>query len=192
MCFPIMVSAGKGRVNDGPCNRNLSGEIETYEPGFCTSQRKGTPVNEKVFLLLNLALSFYLVGAIWAIEVDIFRSWKLIDSKDFHMVQSVHWRKLPYWVFAPLAVALMGSVTLIWYRPENSPGWAIWGNLCCQLASHVLTAMSWGRWQAELSKDPSGPDSLYLAKILATHWIRTLLINLYGFVLLAWAIRVLA
>ena len=62
-------------------------------------------MNEKLCLLLNLALSFYLVGAIWAVEVDIFRSWKLSDPKDFHTVQSVHWRNLPYWVFAPLAFA---------------------------------------------------------------------------------------
>jgi hypothetical protein len=151
-----------------------------------------TALNGRLFLLLNLALSFYLVGAIWAVEVDIFRSWKLIDPKDFHHLQSVHWRKLPYWVFAPLALALLGSVTLIWYHPEDSPGWAIWGNLGCQLASHLLTAIFWGRWQAELSKDPRGPDSPYLAKILATHWIRTGLISSYGFILLAWAICVLA
>jgi len=57
-------------------------------------------VNPKVFLLLNVALAFYLVGAIWAMEVDIFRSWKLVGATDFPTVQAVHWRKLPYWVFA--------------------------------------------------------------------------------------------
>ncbi len=41
----------------------------------------------KIFLLANLALSFYLVGAIWSIEVDIFRSWKLVDARDFPKVQ---------------------------------------------------------------------------------------------------------
>ena len=49
----------------------------------------------KVFLLLNLALAFYGVGAIWAHEVDIFRSWKLVDAATFHRVQAAHWRKLP-------------------------------------------------------------------------------------------------
>ena len=146
-------------------------------------------MNGSLLLLLNLALSFYLVGAIWAIEVDIFRTWKLVDAEDFHVVQSVHWHKLPYWVFAPLAVALVGSIALIRYHPETSPAWAIWGNPACQLLSHLLTAISWGPWQAKLAKDPRGPESLYLTKILATHWIRTLLINLYGFILLAWAIR---
>jgi hypothetical protein len=149
-------------------------------------------MNPNVFLLLNLALSFYLVGAIWAHELDIFRSWKLIDAKDFPTVQTVHWRKLPYWIFTPIGIALGGSIALVWYQPAASPGWAVWGNLACQVASHLLTAIFWGPWQAKLGKDDRGPASPYLAKILATHWIRTLLINAYGLILLAWAIRAFA
>lgn len=141
------------------------------------------------FFLANLALSFYLVGAIWAHEVDIFRSWKLIDSKDFLRVQEVHWRKLPYWIFTPLGLALMGSTALIWYHPAGSPSWAIWGNLCCQVSSLLLTAFFWGRWQAQLSKDSAGPNSIYLSKILRTHWVRTALVNAYALIMLAWAIK---
>ena len=149
-------------------------------------------MNTNIFLLLNVALASYDVGAIWAHEVDIFRSWKLLDPETFHRVQSLHWRKLPYWVFAPVALTLIGSITLIWYHPPGSPAWAIWGGLACQLAPHILTAALWGPWQAKLSKDDRGPASPYLAKILSTHWIRTLLINVYGLILLAWAIHVLA
>lgn len=147
-------------------------------------------MNPRAFLLLNLALAFYLVGAIWAMEVDIFRSWKLVDPKDFPTVQSVHWHKLPYWVFAPLVLALIGSVVLIRFHPAGSPVWAVWGNLACQLTSHFLTTIMWGPWQGKLAKDKLGSASPYLAKILATHWIRTLLINAYGFILLAWAIQI--
>jgi hypothetical protein len=141
-----------------------------------------------VFLQLNLALAFYNAGTIWAHEVDIFRSWRLVDGSAFHRVQQVHWRKLPYWVFAPVAVGFAGAIALVWYHPPDSPPWAIWGALGCQLASHVLTAAFWGRWQAKLSKDPLGPQSPYLRRILATHWIRTALINAYALVLLAWAL----
>jgi hypothetical protein len=149
-------------------------------------------MSRTVLLLGNLALGFYLVGAIWAHEVDIFRTWKLVGSGEFREVQLTHWRKLPYWIFAPLVLALAGSIALIWIHPAGSPGWAIWGNLSFQLASHLFTALFWGRWQGMLSQDPRGSASPYLGKILATHWIRTLLINAYGFTLLAWAIRVIA
>jgi len=42
-------------------------------------------------MLLNLASALYNVGTICAHEVDIFRSWKLIDPKNFPAVQSWHW-----------------------------------------------------------------------------------------------------
>ena len=80
-----------------------------------------------IFLLLNLALGFYDVGTIWAMEVDIFRSWKLVGTENFHTVQELHWKKLPYWIFIPVALAFIGSVILFWYHPINSPSWAVYG-----------------------------------------------------------------
>jgi len=152
---------------------------------FSAWQNGTEPMTPATFLMLNLALAFYNVGTIWAHEVDIFRSWKLLPTDAFHRVQEVHWRKLPYWVLLPVGLALVGSVSLIWYHPQNSPVWAVWSALGCQTASHILTAILWGRWQAKLSKDPLGPASPYLGKTLSTHWIRTLLINAYAFILFA-------
>ena len=137
-----------------------------------------------VFLLLNLALAFYNVGTIWAHEVDIFRSWSLLDATDFHRVQLVHWRKLPFWIFTPVVLALIGGIALVWYHPASAPLSAIVFALACQILSLVLTAVTWGRWQAKLAQDPAGPQSVYLAKILRTHWIRTLLVNSYAVALL--------
>ena len=149
-------------------------------------------MNAKVFLLLNLSLGFYNVGTIWAHEIDIFRTWKLIDRAQFHQVQRVHFRKLGYWIFTPVILALAGSLALIWYRPAGSPAWCVWTALMLQLLSIILTSALWGPWQARLAKDERGPESPYIAKILKTHWLRTLLINGYAIVLLIWTIRVLA
>lgn len=141
------------------------------------------------FLLLNLALAFYNVGTIWAMEVDIFRSWKLVSTEEFHRVQEVHWKKLPFWIFTPVGLALIGSIILFWYHPINSPIWAMWATFLFQALSLILTTVFWGQWQAKLSKDPLGSQSPYLAKILNTHWVRTLLINAYALVLLIWVIQ---
>ena len=146
-----------------------------------------TGVNAHTFLLLNMAVCFYDVGTIWAHEIDIFRTWRLIPADHFHTVQAVHWRKLPYWVFVPVGVALTGSIGLVFYHPSGSPAWGVWGDLGCQAASLILTGMMWGPWQAKLSQDPAGPTSTYLDKILRTHWLRTLLINAAAVVVLLWA-----
>ena len=77
-------------------------------------RRNAVDNNRTIFLIANLALAFYNVGIIWAHEVDIFRSWKLLDARTFHAVHSAHWRKLPYWVFAPVGLSLGGPIALVW------------------------------------------------------------------------------
>ena len=141
-----------------------------------------------IFLLLNLCLAFYNVGTIWAHEVDTFRTWKLLGAQQFHHVQEAHWQKLPYWVLGPVGIGFVGALVLVWFHPAGSPTWAIWVALISQGVCHVLTGAFWGRWQAKLSKDERGPQSPYLAKIVATHWVRTLLVNLYAGTLLAWVL----
>lgn len=145
-----------------------------------------------IFLLSNLSLAFYNTGTVWAMEIDIFRSWKLLDRQSFDVVRKAHWKKLPYWIFIPVGTAFLGSIVLIWYHPYGSPAWAIWGNIGCQLCSHILTAFFWGPWQAKLSLDHEGPKSPLLLKILKTHWIRTALINAYAAILFSWTAIVLS
>ncbi len=140
------------------------------------------------FLLINLAISFYNVGTIWANEVDVFRSWKLISPNDFLRVQKVHWKKLLYWVIIPWSLEIIGSTLLIWYHPAGSPTWAIYGATLCLWLSLILTLFMWGPWQGKLSRDPLGSESPYLAKILRTHWIRVILVNLYALILLTWVL----
>ena len=137
---------------------------------------------------MNLALGFYNIGTIWAHEVDIFRSWQFVGADDFHRLQTVHWKKLPYWVLAPVGLAFLGSIVLFWIHPKASPVWAMAVVFGCQLLSLILTALFWGRWQAALSQDRLGARSPYLAKILRSHWIRTALINVSGLTLLIWTI----
>ena len=141
-------------------------------------------MSKQFFLLLNLAIAFYNVGTIFAHEVDIFRTWKLLDPKTFRNVQDVHWKKIPYWVFIPVAVSFIGSIVLFWYHPGRISNWEIGISFAIQFLSHFLTVTLWGPWQAKLSNDNSGAASPYLTKILKTHWVRTTLITIYALTLL--------
>jgi hypothetical protein len=106
-------------------------------------------------------------------------------------VQDVHWKKLPFWIFAPLGLALAGSIILFFYHPDKIPAGEIWAPFGLQVISHVLTSIFWGQWQYKLSKDQSGGKSIYLDKILKTHWIRTALWNANGLMLLYMTIQTL-
>lgn len=149
-------------------------------------------MTKEIFLILNLALAFYNAGTIWAHEIDIFRTWKFIDEKTFHIVQKAHWGKLPYWVFIPVGISFIGSAILFWYHPDKISIIEIWIAFASQFLSHLLTGIFWGPWQAKLSKDELGGASPYLKKILKTHWIRTALINAYGLMLLYMTIQTLS
>ncbi len=147
---------------------------------------------QMIFLIINLAIGFYAVGIVWANEVDIFRSWQHIhDVGDFREVWHAHWRKLWYWGLIPVGMEFAGAIGLIFFPPDGSPAWAIWGNFSCQLLSLVLTVLFWEQWQAKLSGDPLGPRSPYLAKIYRTHWVRASLTTAYAMILLAWVILLL-
>ena len=146
-------------------------------------------MTKEIFLLLNLVLAFYNVGTIWAHEIDIFRTWKLLDLKTFHTVQTVHWKKLPYWVFIPVGISFIGAIALFWYHSDKIPNFEIWVAFSVQFLSHLLTAIFWGQWQAKLSNDNLGAASPFLTKILKTHWLRTALINAYALMLLYMAIQ---
>jgi hypothetical protein len=118
-------------------------------------------LDPKVFLLLDLALAFSNVGTMWAHEMDIFPSWKLLDPSNFHAVQRLHWPKQ----YRPHLVS-----------PRQLAALGVAGAVLCQAVSIVLTAGYWGRWQARIGRDPAGPDSRYLAQILNMHWARFLLV----------------
>jgi len=141
-------------------------------------------ISQEQFLTINLAIAFYNVGTIWAHEIDIFRSWKMLDQETFQIVQKNHWHKLPYWVFIPVGLSFLGSVSLFFYHPNRIPSWQITLAFCFQFLSHLLTGIFWGPWQAKLAKNAQGGKSVFLAKILKTHWIRTLLITSFGMTLL--------
>lgn len=146
-------------------------------------------MSRSIFLLLNLALAFYNAGTIWAHEIDIFRTWQLVERESFHRIQQAHWRRLPYWVFLPVGLGLAGAVALLWFRPPTVSRRVVAAALLCQLTSLLLTGLFWGPWQAKLSRDERGSESPYLARILASHWIRTSLINASGLFLLLAAVE---
>src|SRR5215469_6036346 len=74
------------------------------------------------------------------------------------MFRRQHWRKLPYGVLLPVGLGLAGSIGLVWYRPANSPDWAVWCAVGCQVASLALTALPLGTMAGETEPRSSRPS----------------------------------
>lgn len=147
-------------------------------------------MNSYTFLILNLVLAFYNIGIIWTMELDVFRSWRTLDENSFYSARGTHWKWLPYFVFIPVGLALIGSIGLLWFHPNNSPLWMIWSSFSCQVLAHILTFLFWGRWQAQIYFKKLKPTDPVIEKLIKTHWIRTALMTIFGFILLSWILKI--
>ena len=79
-------------------------------------------------------------------------------------------------------IAFFGAFGLIWWRPAGVSAAAVWMNVGIQVLIYVLTAVFWGRWQAQtlFARLPDGGlDAMYL-RTMSTHWIRATLITFSG------------
>jgi hypothetical protein len=134
-------------------------------------------------LLLTFAARFYSVGTIWMTHVG-WRLWPYVGPGDFGAYHGAWWSMIQPTIFPMGAVALFGSIAMIWWRPEGVNTTPIWLNLDLQLATYALTAIFSGRWQAQMDHARLPDASLDPMYVLAmsTHWIRAALVTANGLV----------
>lgn len=133
-------------------------------------------------LLTTFAASFYGVGNIWMTQFG-WRLWPYVAPADFGAYHNAWWAMIKPVIFPVAAVAFFGAFALIWWRPAGVTAALVWLNVGIQVLIYALTAIFWGRWQAQthFAKLPDGGlDPMYL-RSMSTHWIRAALITLSGF-----------
>ncbi len=134
-------------------------------------------------LIITLAATFYGVGNIWMTEFG-WRLWPYVAPADFGAYHNAWWAMIKPVVFPVAAVAFFGAFALIWWRPTGVSSAAVWLNIAIQVLIYALTAMFWGRWQAQThyaTLPGGGLDPMYL-RGMSTHWIRAALITMSGLI----------
>lgn len=129
-------------------------------------------------LTITLAASFYSVGNIWMTQFG-WRLWPYVAPAEFSAYHNAWWAMIKPVVFPVAGIAVLGSIALIWWRPEGVTATPVWLNLALHVATYAGTAIFWGRWQANThyATLPDGSlDATYM-RAMSTHWIRCLLIT---------------
>lgn len=143
----------------------------------------------RLLAVVNLATSFYCVGAVWLAQVD-WQLWRHVGRDTFPRYHLAWWHSVWWSIFPMAGVSFAGICAQLIWRPPV-PALLLWLALAIQLVAYAGTAFWWGRGQAALEQaiDPDGqPNPRYLL-LLRTHWIRVLLFTGAG-LLQAWiAIR---
>jgi len=133
-------------------------------------------------LLVTFAASFYGIGNIWMTQFG-WRLWPYVASNDFSAYHNAWWVMIKPVIFPVAAIAVFGSIALIWLRPAGVTDAPVWLNIGLHVATYTLTAMFWARWQARthFAKLPDGSLDPTYVLAMSTHWIRATLITLNGF-----------
>lgn len=132
-------------------------------------------------LVITFAACFYGVGNIWMTQFG-WRLWPYVDPDDFGPYHNAWWTMIKPVVFPVAAIAVLGSIALIWWRPEGVRAVLVWLNIGLLTATYLLTAIFWGRWQAQthFARLPDRSlDTMYV-RAMSTHWIRATMITLSG------------
>ena len=131
-------------------------------------------------LLINLALSFVMVGEIWMTQVSCYPLWGYVGPAEYHAYHIAWWHSIWGVVFVPGGLTTLCALAMLRLRPPGVPPWMVWLGIALQVMIYVLTAAWWGRLMAEL-ESVSGPvyGPMY-HRLLVTHWGRVALVTAYG------------
>jgi hypothetical protein len=114
--------------------------------------------------MTTFAASFYGIGNIWMTQFG-WRLWPYVAPDDFSAYHNAWWAMIKPVIFPVAAIAVSGSIALIWLRPEGVSAAPVWLNIALQVATYTLTAAFWARWQAQThyAKLPDGSlDPMYV------------------------------
>ena len=132
-------------------------------------------------LIITFAASLYSVGTIWMVQFG-WRLWPYVAPADFGAYHLAWWSLIKPVIFPMAAIALLGSIAMVWWRPEGVTASPTWLNIGVHVVTTALTIAFWGRWQGQThyARMPDGSlDPMYL-RVMSTHWIRCALITLNG------------
>jgi hypothetical protein len=144
-------------------------------------------------VLATFGAAMYDVGTIWMVHIG-YLLWPDVGPQQFGRYHGHWWVSIIPVIFPVYAVAFLGSLAMLRWRPPHVPGWALWLGASIQVVAAVLTAFVWAPMQNNLgwARLPDGTISSNYTTLYDSHWVRVALHTGYG-VLMVWtAARALA
>lgn len=145
-----------------------------------TSWATTTNTRPKVLLFVTCALGLYAVGNIWLVQLVSYRLWPYVGKGEAYAYHIAWWHSIWGVLFVPAGLVLLGSIAMLWIRPEGISRRTGRVGFALQLAVYIVT----GAWFAPLMARLATPDgglSVPLYNLLmTTHWVRVALFTAYG------------
>ena len=141
-------------------------------------------VRKRRLLFVTSALGLYAVGNIWFVHLVSYALWPYVGKKEAYVYHIAWWHSIWGVLFVPAGVVLLGSIAMLWIRPDGVSHRTGRLGFTLQLLVYLVTAAWFAPLMARLAT-PNGGLSLPLYHLLmTTHWVRFLLLTTYGIVCL--------
>jgi len=126
-----------------------------------------------VAFLLTLALTLYMTGMIWGMQVFEYPLFARVAPAEFAAYHAAHNRGLPFFVILPSVLALVSALVLFWRRPTALQLWMVVVIVLLDLAVISSTAALQAPLHARLDRD--GFSAEIIQRLVRSNWIRTIL-----------------
>ena len=126
----------------------------------------------RVLVLANLAVTLYLVGLIWFVQMVHYPLFDGVGAGGFALYEARHARWTGVVVAPAMLVELATAVLLVWRRPAGIPRWAMPLGLAGVLA---LWGVTFGVSVPQHAVLAGGFDAEAHRVLVSTNWIRTAL-----------------
>jgi hypothetical protein len=141
-------------------------------------------------LLLNLAVSFYAVGAVWLVQLN-WLLWPYVGQATFDAYH-IAWFYGIWWAIFPVeGLVFLGVFAQIKWRPPRVPVWAVWLVLGVRLTYSAGTFFWWAPGQGNLHNAVLANGALdpHYQILLLSNWLRVALVTIAGLLELWMAAR---
>jgi hypothetical protein len=136
----------------------------------------------QLVLLVSSALGLYGAGNMVLVQFLCYRLWPSIGRGEAYAYHVAWWHSIWGVLFIPAGVVVLGSLALIWIRPQGISRRDGWTGFSLQMAIYVVTGAWFAPLMARLAT-PEGGLSLPLYHLMMnTHWVRFALVMAYGVV----------
>jgi hypothetical protein len=143
-----------------------------------------------IAFMLTLALTLYMSGMIWSIQILEYPLFALVGPNEFPAYHRRHNRGLPFLVILPSLAAFASAVVVIFTRPAPLPLWASLVVAVLDLFFIIATVVQEAPLHAQLDRE--GSQAPLMRQLVVGNWIRTVLWTANAILLLVWTAQLIS
>lgn len=136
----------------------------------------------RLVLLVSSALGMYGAGNVCLVQLLCYRLWPAVGREEAFAYHNAWWHSIWFVLFIPAGLVVLGSVAMLWVRPEGITRRDGWTGIWLQVALCVVTGAWFAPLMARLATEDGGLKMPLYRLMMETHWVRFAIVMAYGIV----------